>query len=156
VPHSVPPGWFGDFPWMTCHGPGMCWRSQRLRIGFHVCCPYVPTELWKVIVMVVVSMAARNQWALLCSGSSVVVCASIVVLILFWWRRMFCAVMKNESEQSRAAVCSGMCGRSKCMMASSIAAELMCLCNRRLWRAVVWGMFPSVSWAKAFSAAVGV
>ena len=29
VPHSVPPGWVGDVPWTTCHGPGVCWRSQR-------------------------------------------------------------------------------------------------------------------------------
>ena len=83
VPHSVPPGWTGDGPWMTFHGPGMCLWSQRLRVGFHVCCPYVPAELWKVMVMVVVSMAARNQWALLCSGINVVVCASIVVFSLF-------------------------------------------------------------------------
>ena len=107
-------------------------------------------------IMVVVSMAARNQWSLLCSGINVVVCASIVFFNLVWWRNMFCAVMKNESEQSKAAVCGGMCGRSRCMMASSSAAELMCMCGRKLWRAVAWGIFPSVSCANALSAVVGV
>lgn len=83
VPHSVPPGWLGDLPWTTCNGPGVYWGSQRNRGGFHVCCPYVPAELWKVTVIVVVSMATMNQCLLAFSGMSVVLCASIVALRRF-------------------------------------------------------------------------
>ena len=107
VPHSVPPGWRGDLPWTTCHGPGVCCQSHRSRRVFHGCCPYVPAELWKVIVIVVVSMATMNQCALSFSGMSVVLCASIVALSRFWCLGISCLVMKTESEQSIAAVCEG-------------------------------------------------
>ena len=54
-----------------------------------------------------VSMATMNQCALAFSGMSVVLCASIVALSRFWCRGISGLVMKNESEQSNAAVCEG-------------------------------------------------
>jgi hypothetical protein len=64
--------------------------------------------------------------------------------------------MKNESEQSNAAVCEGKWGRMSSMMVSSSAAEFMCLCRRRLWMADAWGILSRVTWANASSFAVGV
>ena len=67
----------------------------------------MPAELWKVIVIVVVSMATMSQCALAFSGMSVVLCARIVALSRFWCLGISGLVMKNESEQSNAAVCEG-------------------------------------------------
>jgi hypothetical protein len=52
-------------------------------------------------------MAAMNQCALSFNGMSVVLCASIVVLSRFWCLGISVLAMKNESEQSSAAVCEG-------------------------------------------------
>ena len=41
-------------------------------------------------------------------------------------------------------------------MASSIAAEFMYVCRRRLWMAEAWGNFSKDAWAILSSCAVGV
>ena len=60
-----------------------------------------------MIVIVVVSMTTMNQCALSFSGMSLVLCASIVALSRFWCLGISGLDMKNESEQSNAAVCDG-------------------------------------------------
>jgi hypothetical protein len=89
-------------------------------------------------------MATMNQCALSFNGISVVLCASIVVLIRFWCLGISVFAVKNESEQSNAAVCEGKWGRMSRIMASSSAAEFMCVCGRRLWTADAWGILSRV------------
>ena len=155
MPHSVPPGCCSVLAWMVRHGPFVYVRSHVSSFGFQFPCPWVPAELYSVIVHVTELSTASSQCWLSLSGMSVVVFEVTTLLRRVRCRPFVTSQMVIASELSSAYVPAGSWGLMIMVMASSMAPEEIWLLPARLWRALSGWVRRSVC-ASLHSAVVGL